>query len=72
MMIIHTEFLFLKTREEENIYKWEPKYSVYTETLSHLNRPRGGEQQTLTVVPSPVEQINKTSVVHLFYSIILY
>ena len=32
MMIIHTEFLFLKTREEENIYKWEPKYSVYTET----------------------------------------
>ena len=22
----------LKIREEENIYKWEPKYSVYTET----------------------------------------
>ena len=22
----------MKTREEENIYKWEPKYSVYTET----------------------------------------
>ena len=22
----------MKIREEENIYKWEPKYSVYTET----------------------------------------
>ena len=26
------DFLFQIYREEENIYKWEPKYSVYTET----------------------------------------
>ena len=26
------QLYLLKIREEENIYKWEPKYSVYTET----------------------------------------
>ena len=26
------DFIFQIHREEENIYKWEPKYSVYTET----------------------------------------
>ena len=26
------QLYLMKIREEENIYKWEPKYSVYTET----------------------------------------